>query len=57
MQRLEVSGAVRPIYASLGFKELVKLPGTFKVFGRMYHTDLFFVFLRPIMFTSKDLTP
>ena len=30
MQRLEVSGAVRPIYGSLGVKRLIKQPQGFK---------------------------
>jgi hypothetical protein len=31
MQRLEVSGAVRPIYRSLGFKRLRKIDGRIEV--------------------------
>jgi hypothetical protein len=36
MQRLEVSGAVRPIYVSLGVKRLMKI---FLVDAELFHAD------------------
>ena len=34
MQRLEVSGAVRPIYGSLGVKRLMKLEFSLQIFDK-----------------------
>jgi len=43
MQRLEVSGTVRPLYWSLGIKEL-------KYIGSLYRWDPIFVFLKIVYY-------
>ena len=40
MQRLEVSGAVRPIYGSLGVKELNKSHPTIRILGITSHLNV-----------------
>ena len=37
MQRLEVSGAVRPIYGSLGFKRLLLLNNYLHYYHQLHH--------------------
>ena len=55
MQRLEVSGAVRPIYGSLGFKRLIltktyyKLNLTILAFRQ---TNLKILYIRGVLFSS-----
>ena len=44
MQRLEVSGAVRPIYGSLGVKRLIQYSNSYK--GNYYYYYYYYYYCR-----------
>ena len=52
MQRLEVSGAVRPIYGSLGVKRLINLNKISKETVDIYTTSIIVPLVRPAITAS-----